>query len=78
MTTAEWETIERVAKLFKFTIHESTQDFNGVFQRSITDKPDKVRSDFWWNESEGFDAFFDQFYQYAYDIGYNIATPSGW
>lgn len=65
MTATEWETLERVAKLFKFTIHEATE-----FEcRSITDKPDKSRSDFWWNESEGFDAFFDHFYEYAYDQG---------
>ena len=65
MTTAEWETIERVAKLFKFTIHEEAEDTC----RSITHKPDKFESDFWWNESEGFDEFFQQFYAYAYDEG---------
>ena len=74
MTTAEWETIERVAKLFKFTIHEATQDFNGVFQRSISDKTDKTRSDFWWHESDGFDSFFEEVYNYAYENGYNVAS----
>lgn len=77
-TTTEWETIERVAKLFKFTIHEPTQDLNGDFARVITDKPDKLRSEFWWRESEGFDEFFTQLYQYGYDKGYATATSSGW
>lgn len=74
MTAAEWETIERVAKLFKFTIHEATE----FTCRVITDKPDKSRSGFWWYESDGFDEFFQQLYKYGYDNGYNTATPSGW
>lgn len=60
MTATEWETIERVAKQFKFTIHEATE-FTKC--RIITNKG------FLWYESEGFDAFFEQFYQYAYDNG---------
>lgn len=78
MTVAEWETIERVAKLLNLTIHEATPDLNDVLGRVITDKPGKLRSDFWWKETEGFDEFFLQLYQYGYDVGYNNATSSGW
>lgn len=69
MTATEWETIERVAKLFNFTIHEATE----FTCRVITDKADRDRSEFWWSESEGFDNFFEDFYKFAYENGADAA-----
>lgn len=69
MTESEWEIIERVAAIHGFVIHADTG-----FGRIITNKKDVLRSDFYWNESEGFDEFFLQVYKFAYDNGYETAA----
>lgn len=72
MTDSDWQIIERVAKIHGFTIHPNETDF--PIGRRITDRSDINRSAFYWNESEGFDEFFLQIYQFGYDAGYETAT----
>ncbi len=71
MTESEWEIIERVAKIHGFVIHP---DGAASIGRLITNKEDVLRSDFYWNESEGFDEFFLQVYTFGYDNGYETAA----
>ena len=72
MTESEWKIIERVAAIHGFTIHPDDVEF--PIGRRITNKADVNRSNFYWNESEGFDEFFLQVYQFGYDAGYETGT----
>lgn len=76
MTDSDWQIIERVAKIYGFTIHEGDPEYN--LARRITDKADINCSSFYWNENEGFDEFFNQVHQYAYECGVDSATIRGW
>jgi hypothetical protein len=72
MTEADWQIIERIAKIYGFTIHPAEPEFE--ICRKITNKADASRSDFWWQETEGFDAFFEQVHEYAYECGYQTGA----
>lgn len=71
MTESDWQIIERVAKIYGFTIHPA-EPF-GIC-RKITNKVDPNRSDFCWIETEGFTEFFEQVHEYAYECGYQTAS----
>ena len=72
MTESDWQIIERIAKIYGFTIHPAEPEFG--IGRKITNKADASRSNFWWVETEGFDAFFEQVHAFAYECGYENAA----
>lgn len=76
MTDSDWQIIERVAKIYGFTIHEGNQELG--LARRITNKADINRSDFYWNEDEGFNEFFEQVHQFSYECGVENASRRTW
>ena len=61
MTETDIATLHRIARIYGFTIHPSSDYGYGIVsEHCITDHEDKIKSSFWWNESDGFEAFFQE------------------
>jgi len=72
MTEEDFQIIERVAKIHNFTVHPAEPEYD--LKRRITDTVNINRCDFYWKEDDGFDEFFNQLWQLAFERGHDSGS----
>jgi hypothetical protein len=74
MTEEDFQIIERVAKIHGFTVHPAEPEYG--IKRRITNKANIDRSEFYWNEDDGFNSFFEEVYSFGFSSGYDSASSN--